>query len=452
MCWIMDEQSLGWRHGEVCAVSVEPLCMARPRKGKRAAEVSVDAKKVCSRCNVNLPASKFAKARMGAYGVTSICKDCRISDCADDNAVIRLASRDLARIEKINSLLVMGPAKSTTCVEDDAISTLINIAPSAGVEVRKWHDGTRSDIGVRPANVSEDAWYPVQIKSTRAVIPKFQWNCGDKPYNIPLLLMTGTREQAFLLRPDELTRHNEKLKSNPLIAYGVSAGYWRGALTPNKVFDILAELGTRWHCEHALGNGGLLATESTLQMQCSVDSQREWFVSSLSRMFSSATIHTRPSHQSTVDRFEDGVRIQDKSAAWMPREDTPYFKGKCAKLLRGVEIPYAVGDADLYCFAVVLEQERLFLEWRIPASAMDASLGRLSHIENDQVVKLGRTCINLPIVGPSDENVALHRRVFGRMPRKDTDLRPALFLQIHSIPSSVVLAECVCGRDPVPRH
>jgi hypothetical protein len=136
----------------------------------------------------------------------------------------------------------------------------------------------------------------------------------------------------------------------------------------------------------------------------------------------------------------------------MPREDTPYFKAKCAKLLRGVEVPYATGDADLYCFAVVLEQQRLLLEWRIPSSAMDTMLGRLSHVENGKVVKLGRTCINLSVVGPSGENIVLHRHLFGRMPRKDTDLRPALFLKTHSIPATVALAECVCDRDPMPRY
>lgn len=136
----------------------------------------------------------------------------------------------------------------------------------------------------------------------------------------------------------------------------------------------------------------------------------------------------------------------------MPREDTPYFKSKCAKLLHGVEVPYTTEDADLYCFAVVLEQQRILLEWRIPSSAMYTMLGRLSHVENSKVVKPGRMCINLPVVGPSGENTALQRQIFGRMPRKDTDLRPAMFLKIHSIPDAVVLAECVRGRDPVQRH
>ena len=423
------------------------------RKGKRAAEVFVDAAKICSRCDTELPVSAFALSSMGAFGVTSICKDCRISDRGDDRVADRMRSRELARVEKINSLLALGPAKSTTRVEDNSISMLVGVAPHAGVDVRKWHDGTRSDIGVRPTDVTEDCWYPVQVKSTAAVKPKFQWNLGSKSYDMPVLLLTGNVDQAFLLFPDDLAHHEEKIKHNSgMVAYGIGTGYWRDAMSPRSVISILSKIGARWHTERALQNSGLLAAESTLQMQCSVDSQREWFVSSLSRMFSTAALHSQPSHQSTTDRLEDDVRIQDKSAAWMSREDTPYFKAKCAKLLRGVEVPYATGDADLYCFAVVLEQQRLLLEWRIPSSAMDTMLGRLSHVENGKVVKLGRTCINLPVVGHSGENTVLHRRLFGRMPRKDTDLRPALFLKIHSIPATVALAECVCGRDPVPRY
>jgi hypothetical protein len=422
-------------------------------KGKRAAELSDNSKKMCSRCDSELPVSAFALSSMGAFGVTSICKSCRISDRTDDNGAERQRNRELARIEKINSLLAMGPAKSTTGVEDDAVAMLVDVAHQAGAEVRKWHDGTRSDVGIRPIDCIEDCWYPVQVKATAAVKPKFLWNLGGKAYEMPVLLLTGNPEQACILFPEDLARHAEKIKRNSgLIFYGVGAGYWQNALSTHRIVDLVVQLVARWRSERAVQGGGLLAKESTLEMQCTVDSQREWFVSSLSRMFSASKSHSRPIHQSSTDRLEGHVRIQDKSAAWMLREDTPYFKAKCAKLLRGVEVPYVTGDVDLYCFAVVLEQQRLLLEWRIPASVMDGWFGRLSHVRNCKVVKLGRTCINLPVVGPSGENMALHGRIFGRMPRKDTDLRPALFLKIHCIPSTIALPACVCGRDPVPRH
>jgi hypothetical protein len=337
-------------------------------------------------------------------------------------------------------------------VEDNAISVLINTAHRLGIEIRKWHDGTRSDVGLRPLNVTEDCWYPLQIKSTAAVKPKFQWNLGIKLYHMPVVLMTGDPQLAFVLTPDELVNHRDKIVRNQgLVAYGIGGGYWKDVLPPSSISDILGRFEEQWRIERALPDNGQLATEYTLQMRCSIDSQREWFVADLSRKFSTAAVHSQPVHQSTTDRFEDGVRIQDKSAAWMPREDTPYFKAKCAKLLRGMEVPYTIDDADLYCFAVVLEQRRLLLEWRIPASSMDTMFGRLSHVENGKIIKLGRTCINLPIVGPSGENETLHRHIFGRMPRKDTDLRPALFLNIHSISDGVVLPACVRGRDPTPR-
>lgn len=169
---------------------------------------------------------------MGAFGVTSICKDCRISDRKDDSGEHRMQRRELARIEKINSLLAMGPVKSTTRVEDDAVAMLMDVASHAGVEVRKWHDGTRSDIGFRPINTTEDCWYPIQVKATVAIEPKFQWNLGSKSYAMPVLLLTGNADRAFLLFPNDLVRHEEKIKKNSgVVAYGVGTGYWRDAVS-----------------------------------------------------------------------------------------------------------------------------------------------------------------------------------------------------------------------------
>ena len=72
----------------------------------------------------------------------------------------------------------------------------------------------------------------VQIKSTSAVKPKFQWNLGSKSYDMPVLLLTGNFDQAFLLLPDDLARHEEKIKRNGgMVAYGVgkkrSHAYWK---------------------------------------------------------------------------------------------------------------------------------------------------------------------------------------------------------------------------------
>eukprot|EP00966_Prymnesium_polylepis_P051501 1191607-Prymnesium_polylepis.1 len=328
----------------------------------------------------------------------------------------------------------------------------MNVAKTAGIEVRKWHDGTRSDIGLRPIEVHEDMWLPVQVKATASYTPKFQWNLGVKGYGIPVLLATGDTTQSFLLRVDDLLQHQSKITNNHgLIAYGISAGYWREVIQPRKMIDVLMDLKDTWKSQYSLTQHGILSSEYSLQMECSADSQREWFCVYLSRMFSSSVSNLQPSHQSTVDRLDDGLKIQDKSAAWLQRENTPYFKAKCAKLLWGKEVPYELGDADMYCFAVVIEKMRIFMEWRIPEHSMDVLLGRLSHVDGGAISKLGRTCINLPVVGPNGENLELHTRIFGRLPRKDTDLRAALFLKVHRIPEGIVLPACVCGRDPVQK-
>ena len=301
----------------------------------------------------------------------------------------------------MNTLLALGLPKSTTRVEDDFVVLLVEARVLGGVEVRKWHDGTRSDVGVRPLGVDEDLWLPLQIKATKACKPKFQWNLGSKAYKMPVMLATGDPDVAFLLTPDDLKIHSKKIESDSgLIYYGTAGGYWHDALSPCKVSIAVESLLSTWRVERALHDNGILKSEMVLEMDCSLDSQREWFVTSLVSRLSIATVSTRPIHQTTVDRIEDGLRVQDKSAMWCAREDTPYFKAKCAKLLRGVEIPFAIGDADVYRFAVVLEKQRLLLEWRIPEVEMDA-IGRLCHIDKECVTRMGRTCVTLPVVGPS---------------------------------------------------
>ena len=419
-------------------------------KGKRAAERSVSSQKECTRCKTLLLLENFAKAKYGAFGVTSICKVCRIKDRDNPTASrVRVEERERNRIQKLNALLARGRKKSTTCVEDRAVEVLMHVAQSLNLEVRKWHDGTRSDVGVRPLGICIDLWLPLQIKSTPKQAPAFQWNLGKRLYEVPVILITGNALQWFWLSPQSLMRHRDKLRSSGgAIRYGVEDDcYWNRQLTSSAAVDLVRRLKEMWFHHRDAASSSLLADEMTLQMQCSLDSQQEWFVSWLCRKLHADKKHTNPLHQSTIDRYEDDLRIQDKSAHWT--QGTPYFKAKCAKLLYGVEVPYFVGDADLFCFAVVIQTKRLLLEWRIPEDIMDAQFGRLAHIKDEMCLKAGRICINLPVVGPSGENMALHKQLFGKMPRKDTDLRPALFLNVHRIPNNVELPECVCGRDPI---
>lgn len=419
------------------------------QKGKRKAGVLDDSSKMCSRCSATLSLDNFAKDKRGAFRVTSICKECRISDRENSNSKERVKKREDARIEHINSLLAKESSKkSTTCVEDIAVRTLQEQSLEAGVVVEKWHDGTRSDVGIRPVEIDTDLWCPVQVKSTAAVVPKFQWNVGRLPYKMPTLLMTGCSEQTFILWPSDFEDHAKKLATG-MVFYGVAGGYWRKVMQPLGIVQAMRQIGLFWRSEHGKQLHGMLESEEALQMQCSVDSQREYVAASLLCKLKSVQL-SLPTFQSTWDRVEAGLRVQDKSASWMREENTPYFKAKCARLMSGHEVPYVVGDADVYIFAVVVERLRLLLEWRIPENAMDKMLNRLSRVANGKVVSIGRSCLNLPVIGPSGENCHLHEQIFGfRWPRKDTDLRPALFLNVHQIPENIVLPECVCDRDPI---
>lgn len=400
----------------------------------------ISRQKRCTRCKQLLQVGAFAKSSMGSMGVSSICKSCRIADRSDaEGAMARKQQVEHSRIRKIEALLSKKQAKSTTIVEDKAILRLQELCVDV-LDVRKWHDGTRSDVGIRAVSSLEDAWIPIQIKSCSSTTPKFVWNLGKKAYNFTTILMTGDVEVSFVLSAHDQQQHQNKIQCNQGVLYFGSTGYWHDVLKPLTSKELIVTLAL------LLQSGEARKTEYELQMDCSIDSQKEWFNCFVARRIGANEMSVLPSFQSTIDRIENGVRIQDKSAHWLARENTPYFKAKCAKLLNGTEIPYNTGDADCFCFSIIVRRKRLLLQWRIPESCM-LELGKLSVVEDGQVVSVGRTAINLPVLGPFNENIALHNDLFGKMPRRDTDLRVALYLRIFEIPRSIDLPieVCECG-------
>ena len=74
---------------------------SQPRKGKRAAERSDDSTKICTRCTNELSIYMFALSKMGSFGVSSICKDCRINASSNTGGrTTMIDAREMARIER----------------------------------------------------------------------------------------------------------------------------------------------------------------------------------------------------------------------------------------------------------------------------------------------------------------------------------------------------------------
>ena len=87
------------------------------------------------------------------------------------------------------------------------------------------------------------------------------------------------------------------------------------------------------------------------------------------------------------------------------------------------------------------------LQWTIPASDMDTVFKKLCRCDGEVN---GQTSMQLALIGPDGQNSSLHDQVFGsRTPDQRADRRSALYVEIHALPLSYCIPQCVRGRDPV---
>ena len=57
--------------------------------------------------------------------------------------------------------------------------------------------------------------------------------------------------------------------------------------------------------------------------------------------------------------------------------------------------------------------------------------------------------MSLSLLGPNGENKDVHEAVFGsKYPNARSDLRSAYHVEVHSLPSSYCIPDCMRGRDP----
>ena len=384
------------------------------------------------------------------------------------------ASSD-ALLKKYNALLEAprGPTSDNASREAAQLRQLHTIFAAHGMEVQQWQDGTLSDFGDRPIGCGIDLWLPAQLKTTISTVYPFVFKGCGKNYGMDIIALTGNVDEAFVYSTRFLEANASKMMCNGLIRdhrsapntenrdiIKVTSGSRRECVwnIPRlRVAEVAQQRLAHWHEELAKYDDGLpsmLRNERELRMQCHSKSRCEFLLSELSMLFDSAARHSWAQPQLVYDRMRDDIPVQDKPAIWNSNTDSTRYTALVTKRLNGGHVPYELGDmqSGLFVMSTVHVGLRLFLEWRIPEDDMDGVFNALLHRGTDgKFCTPGCQTINLSVLGEHGENMDLHMKIFGRLPKAGTDRRAARFLHIHELPNSYSIDPCLEGRDPMPR-
>ena len=303
------------------------------------------------------------------------------------------------------------------------------ISATVPLELKQWQDGTLSDVGVRPRG-GGDSWLLLQIKGTARDRPPFTW-IGCKRYEgMSIVALTACPSLIYFFP------HEDSIKtSNIRISDSTRCSFTNNPIDIN---NLAVELKQRWNTERKY-------SEHEARMQCNVKSQRELVTIMLDERFHPSCKHEWPMFCTETDRWCDGLRVQHKTAFW--DSTNGWYKSNLYKRAGNEHVPYCVGDVELFKISTVHEGLRLFIQWTIPASDMDAVFEKLDRGDGEVC---GQTTIQLSLLGADGENSALHHHIFGRcVPDQRADRRSAQYVEIHSLPATYCIPQCMRGRDPV---
>lgn len=306
---------------------------------------------------------------------------------------------------------------------------LLKVA-SCPMELMQWQDGTKSDVGVRPLGSCVDRWLLLQMKSTERSEPPFTW-IGCSGYDGMSIVGLTSDPAVIYFFPHDASRHTTNIR----VSTSSQCSFDNEPVSVDALSELLHN---RWSSDTTY-------SERDARMQCSVKSQREYATIMLDEYFHPTCKHEWPLWCTEVDRLCNGLRVQHKTAFWDATNG--WFKSNLYKRVGGEHVPYRVGDVDVFKISTVHEQLRLFIQWTIPAGDMDHVFHKLSH---ESGVESGETTMQLHLIGPNDENVELHSMIFGnRIPDSRADRRSSKYVEIHIIPTSYCIPDCMRGRDPV---
>jgi len=327
------------------------------------------------------------------------------------------------------------------------MSTCKQQCTRAGLDVRLWQAGTRSDIGHRPVDQTVDLWLPVQAKTTLVRCRPYRFFVRGE-YAMDVACFHGHRVGGYVFSEQFMRKNKKKLYSGKCIYIAAGSTFDEPLLK----WPVYAQqMLDRWNTELAAhqtdvesGRDGddrvsLLRSELELRMQCTENSQREVAVQMLMQAVIVGRKYEWPDEPNGhVDRFVDGLRVQDKVVAAVA---SGAFQAKMTKTVARKQVPYADGDVDLFVLATIHERLRLLLVWEVPAD----ELKLLGVISTDSAP--GRTSLVLPIAAPDGANKKLEKQVFGsKVYTSDRDV--ARFLSVYPLPVEYCVPACMQGRDP----
>lgn len=341
---------------------------------------------------------------------------------------------------------VMSKRKSHS-IEASLLSTCKQQCTRAGLDMRLWQAGTRSDFGHRPVDRPVDLWLPVQAKTTLVTCRPYRFFVRGE-YAMDVACVPGHRAGAYVFSQQFMLKNKCKLYSGKCIYIATGSAFDEPLMKwPAYAQQMLG----RWNAEFAAheadveaGRFGddrlsLLRPELELRMQCTDNSQREVATQMLMQAVVVNRKYEWPDEPNGhVDRFVDGLRVQDKVVAAV---ESGAFQAKMTKTIARKQVPYAEGDVDLFVLSTIHERLRLLLVWELPTN----ELKRLRVLSTDSTQ--GRTSLVLPIASPEGANKKLEKQVFGAKVYAG-DRQVARFLSVYPLPEAYCVPMCMQGRDP----
>ena len=386
--------------------------------------------RVCRVCNNTKTLHDFGRNSRQKDGLMTTCKQCANATKrkqrsepvhASDNKKLKL---DL-ELERLNQLASQRTASNNYSVEQEGIDIVRNGLASYGIELKKWQDGTQSDIGLRTLNV--DDWLPIQLKSSsKANFPyQFAKIGSDPPHDI--IATTANKSGAYVFS-------KTYLKRSPVSQCG------------SLKIGQSSERNQRWLKWQSLAQwvhnrlkNGAGQPERLLRLQVPDDMQKEVLYIELSRMRDKHSLHEWPPRPNMVfDHIRDGQKEQFKSVYVAHASDHVFYTPNCSKrMTTGGKVAYELGDADIFCFCALYKG--VFIEWRIPESTMD-SIGMLSRRCDGKFVYPGKKGMTLRL--PKDSRLQLE--IFGKNWKSVEVDQTSKHVVLYEVPSSYVIDPVLC--------
>ena len=388
--------------------------------------------RICRRCKLFLPCTSFSKSSRIVDGLQTICKTCDVVAVQEsrkrklDGASFPQGHARTSEAELLNILnaqfakLKFAKLKRSNGfiqMKQEVLSTNALEKRLEGIEMRRWQDATKSDVGVRPVLSGVDSWLPLQLKSSsRERWHRFRLIGRDG-------MLPSCDTVCIIMEPFAILYVRQE--DIPLLVLDNDGGWSVSNSTMSQwemnATELSATLLQRW-ADHSA-----TFSEMTLRLQVNAKYMVEMMSIVHSNSLLPDSITEWPSETMGVtDLIRDGKKEQYKS---VQRCGNLFSVRHCWKKMCGVQVAYEIGDNDWYVFGY--STDKYYLQWRIPESFM-VSRGMLSH-KNESAslfVYPGRVNIMLAIVGPHGENASLQMHIVGRPQGSDANTETAQFLHV----------------------